>query len=156
MIHIKQPYKSRPIRFLALIEIGGWQVKVYSISAKGAYVPDWLLEKGKAIASKHIHQAVELQEGYRVAILILHEGADGNYILLDWWFGENMIKNHVYASTSDSPDDFKYVTPSGIAYCVWELEVIHFERQAWIKTILAQAASPRMDSYLLEQLNVDI
>ena len=156
MINIKQAYKSRPIRFFELADIDGWKVKVYSISAKDQYVPEWLVREGKTIALKHLNEAAEQQDGYGMAVLILHEGADGNYILIDWWFGENMLRNHVYASTSNKPHDFNYITLEGVAYCVWELEVMHFERKAWIEAILSQATSLDIEGYLLAQLNVDI
>ena len=93
---------------------------------------------------------------YGVAILIVHEGREGVFALVSWWVGENMLQHHVYFSSSDFPCSFEYISPSGIAACVWEMEVLAFERDAWVEHVLANPSGPNLEMYLTRQLNADV
>ncbi|RIK29394.1 MAG: hypothetical protein DCC55_38030 [Chloroflexi bacterium] len=66
------------------------------------------------------------------------------------------MHHHVYVSSKDQLDQFSYMTPTGLAACVWDLRVLCFERQAWIETMLANPQGPDLDAYLARQLNEDI
>lgn len=156
MIPLSGPYRPRPIRFVELWECDGWRVKVYGISARGEQPPTPLIEAAKALARERLPRPAVTDERYGLATLIVHAGADGDYVLVDWWFGENMLQHHVYAGPQDAPERLAYVTPEGVGCCVWELAVLGFERQAWIDAILAQPAAPRIDEYLARRLNADV
>jgi hypothetical protein len=42
------------------------------------------------------------------------------------------------------------------AGCVWELEVIDFERRAWLADVLANPEGPDVERYLARHLDTEI
>lgn len=130
------PYTERPIRFLEVWSQAGWQLKVYSISAKGEFCDPDLVAAAKAVAAKNLPQPALSSGRYGLGTLIVHEGNDANFVLLDHWAGENMLHHQVFASPLERPLELTDFSYTKLAMCVWELHVLAFERQAWIDTVL--------------------
>lgn len=151
------PYQPRPIRPLGLFKHDDWTVKSYSISAKQ-----------KVVDQSHVNFAITnlstwLKNSknyplptYKVATLIVHEGREGIFTLVNWWIDENMLQNHVYFSSYDAPQKFIDYSKKGITACVWELAVIIHERAAWIDHVLKRASNPDVKGYLNSWLNDDV
>jgi len=97
---ITTPYRTRPIRFLELYEADGWRLKVYGISATRDRPMARLVVAAKGVARQYLPSPAVQVDRYGVGTLIVHEGTAGNWVLLDWWVGENMLQHHVYASRS--------------------------------------------------------
>ncbi len=64
---------------------------------------------------------------------IAHQGKAAAMALVYWWAEENEVHRRAYAGLR--PDDLRPLTDTGMA-CVWELEVIDFERRAWLEDVL--------------------
>ncbi len=149
-------YKKRPIRFLGIYKYKNWKLKVYGISAKNEYPPDPLIEAAKSQLPDWLTLAKAYDwPVYDIGFVIIHGANDGNYVLVNWWLGENMLQHYIYFSTREKPDTFKLVSDKGLMGCVWELEVINFERIAWVEHILKKAANPDFERYLNEHSNTD-
>jgi len=154
--HIAVGYSKRPIRFIRLLSHDGWTIKVYGISAQRPLPPAAMIERAEAIARAALPQPAVTDERHGAAVLIVHEGADGNYILLDWWVGNNMLMQRVYQASTDAPLLFSDFTASGIVACVWELHVLAYERTAWVEQILARPGGPDFGGYYNRRLNADV
>lgn len=155
-MNIRSAYQTRPIRFVELYHINNWIVKIYSISLRREHVDTAFIDYAKQNLSHWLEQVTNYPlETYNIATLILHEGKEGCFAIINWWIDENMLQNHVYLSTYDEPQKFVLYSDKGIMTCVWELEVIWFERDAWIKHILMKNEKPDVESYLNEQLNLN-
>jgi hypothetical protein len=150
------PYARRSVRFLELSERDGWKVKVYGISAKNERPNQALVEASKEIAYKRLPLPAVAPNRYGLGVLIVHEGVDANYVLVDWWVNECILQNHVYTSELNDPSAFEYISPTGMTVCVWELPVLAFERDAWVNNILSSAARPNVEGYLSQRLNDQI
>lgn len=154
---IKTRYQTRPIRFIELHEHQDWMIKIYSISIKNERVPSTHIE----LAKQQLNEWLKLSKNYplttyRIATLIIHEGREGCFAILNWWIDDNMLQNHVFVATQDDPLYFKLFSDKGIITCVWELAVIWFERNAWVEHVLKQSDQPNFDAYLNSQLNADV
>ncbi|GEM47060.1 hypothetical protein [Deinococcus cellulosilyticus] len=128
------PFEERQKRFVTLLHLQDWTFKVYSI-----WHPDrqeLSLEKVLPYLQQHLPEKQESPETHGVGFILLHAGADGNYLLIHWWAGENMLFSSVHMSTLERPDHFEDISSSGVMACVWELEVIWAERNAWVQTAL--------------------
>ena len=166
-IELEASYQARPIRFLRLAELGGWRVKVYGISSQRERPDPAFVKAAEHLAAERLPSppvwsaapgegpAVS-EDRYGVAILIVHEGREGGFVLVSWWAGENMLHHHVYFASAGPPFFFEYLSPSGLAACAWELYVLGFERQAWIDTVLANPSGPDLDAYLGRRLYADV
>ena len=74
---------------------------------------------------------------------IAHQGRFTAMALIYWWAHENEIHRRAYAGPELAP-----LTDAGMA-CVWELEVIDFERRAWLEDVLV---NDDVDAYLQRAL----
>jgi hypothetical protein len=93
-------------------------------------------------------------ERYGVAFVTVHQADLFNQIIVDWWERVNELRHRVFKADPGSPTEFREITASGEAFCVWELKVIAHERDAW--TELLQSSLPleaRMQSYLASCLH---
>ena len=70
---------------------------------------------------------------------IAHQGRSVAMALVYWWAEENEVHRRAYAGRALEP-----LTDTGMA-CVWELEVIDFERRAWLEDVLI---NDDVDAYL--------
>jgi hypothetical protein len=52
-----------------------------------------------------------------------------------WWANENELHARYFAAPLDDPGALVPLADAGMA-CVWELEVIDFERRAWLRDVL--------------------
>ena len=92
------------------------------------------------------------QDGaHGVGFLGVHEGRDANFVFVDWWAGENELRHHVYRSSTQNPAQLEYV--SGVGGGVWDLQLVWFERNAWVEKVLANPRGPDLDAYLNKRLS---
>jgi hypothetical protein len=113
-------YEPRQIAFLGR----EGQTKHYGIAARGPLPSPELAEATRALAEPGV-------PGFTIA----HEGASAGLGLVYWWANENEVHRRFYSSPLDDPGDLTPYTGSGIT-CVWELEVLDFERRAWLEDVL--------------------
>lgn len=154
-MQINSPYQQRPVRFLEIHQHSDWKIKLYSISVKNEFVSAENVQNAKQQLgfwlSKNSNSGLET---YNIATLILHEGKEGCFAVINWWLDENMLQNFVYLS--ENGKDYKLFSANGITTCVWEMAVLWHERNAWVKHVLLKNENPDFIAYLNEQLNENI
>ena len=156
MISLQKKYKQRPIRFIEIWQINGWTIKVYGISCRSEYPKKSnIIDTAKIIALKQLNTITVKSEVYELGFIIVHEAKDGLFVVVDYWTGENMLCNHAYLY-NHTTQSVNYLTPTGLTACVWEIRVINFERNAWVKFILSNPNGPNVSGYLNTTLNEDI
>jgi hypothetical protein len=156
-MNISTAYKTRPIRFLEIYTLQDWKIKMYSISVRHTLVDAQNIENAKQLLHVWLQDSeIYPLETYKIATLILHEGKEGCFAIINWWISENMLQQFVYLAKNEQPAEFKLYSNNGIFTCVWEMEVLWFEKNAWVKNILMKADKPDVEAYLDEHLNVDI
>ena len=156
MFHLQEPYHPRPIRFLELWQHAGWRLKLYGIAYRRDLPRPELIDAARAVARQRLPQPAAEQSRYGVGFLGVHDGRGACFVFVDWWANENELFHHVYVSPSDRPHALQYMTPTGLAACVWDLALIAFERQAWLDAVLAQPTGPDLEAYLACRLNTDL
>lgn len=153
---ITNAYKSRPIRFIEILEVENWYVKVYSISVFNTYASESKIQKAKKSVGEWLGKAtLQSRITYQIATLIIHKCQSECFAIIQWWVDENMLENHVYRAQHDA-DPFTIFEGNNLVTCVWEMAVWWFERNAWIEHILKKAHKPDFVSYLDEHLNQDV
>lgn len=148
-----EPYRPRETSSLGIVELEEWRFKLYGIHAPDRPAPDFGWAPAvRELARARLEEPGGHPERYGVGFAIIHHGREANFVLIDWWVGENMLENHVHVSSLDDPRAFAHVTATGLAACVWELRVMAHEREAWIETVLANPRGPDLDAYLERSL----
>ncbi|NNK80245.1 MAG: hypothetical protein HKO93_02020, partial [Flavobacteriales bacterium] len=113
-----------------------------SVSAALERLPEWLAMKNSFNAD---HASV--------AFLIVHSGNEGVFSIINWWVGDNMLNTYIFFSPKDNSEKFELISGDGLSPCIWELEVIDFERKLWIEHILKRQDSPEIEAYLAKSYN---
>jgi hypothetical protein len=73
---------------------------------------------------------------------IAHDARSAGLGIVYWWAEENEVHVRHFASPKDDPARLEPFDHTGMA-CVWELEVIDFERRAWLQHVLKDADPAR-------------
>lgn len=147
-----EPYRARRVERLELWEPPGWRIKVYGLGPKGTLLSDPLVDAAKAAAREVLTRVASGTPHYGLGFLGVHSGVGADVAFVDWWAAENELHHHVFVAEEGRPETLRPRSESELAACVWDLEVISFERDAWVRHILRHARSPRWDDYVTAAL----
>jgi hypothetical protein len=131
-------YRPRSIRYIGREDLGDWRLKVYGI---GTHAGD---ARPEFVAATLDAAREALPEGGGEGFVIAHDAQTAGLGLVYWWANENEIHARFFASPLDDPSAFAPVDGTGLA-CVWEMEVLDFERRAWLEHVLK---NDDVDGYL--------
>jgi len=136
------PYAPRPIRFEGLARpVKGWTIKRYGIAYGDAPV-DW---SGFVPALSLAEAALpmpDVESGRPgLGFVIAHQGRTGDYLVLAWWDHENELPLRIWVRR-DRAEAWR-PAEHGESVCVWDLEVIWAERQAWVEAMMAPPGPDR-------------
>ncbi|WP_371156871.1 hypothetical protein [Jannaschia sp. 2305UL9-9] len=129
-------------------ELWGVPVKMHWIDAQGAATPPAsLLSEAWRTVADTLPDAMATEGGSEgAAFCILHRGDQGVWLLMDWWAHQDILCQCL--ARSDLGEDlFEPVDHRPLMACVWELEVIEEERQAWIAHMMQ--ADPNRAAWLM-------
>ncbi|BBD09850.1 hypothetical protein [Desulfovibrio ferrophilus] len=145
---MSEPCELRPIRFMELLEFDGWRIKVYGI-AYGREEPRSELMAAARVLARRAFPRPACEDGrYGVGYLGVHDGRGSNFVFTDWWADENELHHHVFISPSDDPEALEEFTATGVSACIWDMKVMCFERDTWVKKVLRNPDGPDLQAYL--------
>src|SRR5262245_9437663 len=130
MFQRSEPYSPRPIRFLDVLEHDGWRLKVYAITYGPAALQRELYDEALRDAMSNLPRPAVSQNRPGVGFVICHQGRGWHYLVVSWWDNENELLQRVYVRPTDAPQGTRFHAASGgESACVWDLQVIWFERE---------------------------
>ena len=118
------PYQPRRVEFL---ERDG-RLKHYGIGVGDAPARPALAAAVKAAAAEAVPEDAP---GFTIA----HDARFAALGIVYWWTNENELHARMFTAPHDDPGALERVDGTGLA-CVWGLEVIDFERRAWLEDVL--------------------
>ena len=148
---IMEPYAARSFRFIELMTLDGWRMKLYGIAWRGELPQSQLIEAAKRIAADVLLK--ESAGNYKVGFIGVHEGRGASFVFVDFWGNENELFHRVFLSRGNDVAALTPATAADSSVCVWDLRLQNFEREAWIKHVLSKPDAPDFDGYLTERLN---
>jgi hypothetical protein len=148
-----QPYAPRSFRFIELLSIGDWRIKLYGIAWRGDLPRPELLDAAKKIAANQLTK--ESASNYKIGFIGAHDGRDAAFVFVDFWGNENELFHRVFLSRDNDPEKLAPAKLADSSVCVWDLHLQSFERKAWIKHVLRKSNAPDFESYLAEHLHED-
>lgn len=140
------PYKPRQIESLAPISIGDWRLKRYSVCHEDHRFDESRFVDGVDLAFKALPHPARTAERVGVGFIILHQGNGIDYTVLGWWDRENELPMRVFVCDQPGSNTWRPAAGSE-SICVWDLQVIWAERDAYVNTVLAGPV-PDTDAYL--------
>jgi hypothetical protein len=84
---------------------------------------------------------------------IAHDASTAGLAIVYWWANGNEIHKHVFAAPLADPGALEPADGTAMA-CVWELEVIEFERRAWLEDVLKDGDPERYLERTLDSVAV--
>ena len=146
-----QPYEARSFRFIEILAIDDWRMKLYGIAHDRSLPRRELLESAKKIAADQLRK--ETVNNYKVGFIGAHDGNKASFVFVDFWGNENELFHRVFISRSNDPNELTPARDSDSSVCVWDLRLQSFERDAWITHVLRKADAPDFNGYLAARLN---
>jgi hypothetical protein len=131
-------YRPRSIRYIGREDLGDWRMKVYGI---GTHAPD---ARPEFVAATLDAARGVLPDGGGAGFVIAHDASTAGLGLVYWWANDNEIHARFFGAPLDRPTALAPIDGTGLA-CVWELEILDFERRAWLEDVLKQ---DDLDGYL--------
>lgn len=118
----------------------GWRLKLYGI-AYGPEPVDWQsFAPGLEMAEAALPSPAVTRDRPGLGFLIAHQGQTGNYVVLGWWDRENELPTRVFVSPDGRPGSWRS-NREDESFCVWDLEIMWAEREAYVATVLSPAGS---------------
>ncbi|ACT08473.1 conserved hypothetical protein [Dickeya chrysanthemi Ech1591] len=145
-------YQKRSVEFLGVLSVGRDKLKVYYLKSQ---------KQPHQVPSREMQQAW-LEQGigvddfpsdHHVGFAIFHHADDGVYLLISTWCDANMMRHRVFSI--DDAGKLHSLEQTKIIACVWELEVMFYERNAWITQVMvSEMLEPdNVQRYLAEGYN---
>lgn len=150
-------YEPRSIQFWEVWRPHDWTIKVYAISSGKDPDPD-LIAAAKDLALQRLPFPAVTDTRYGLGLLIVQQGNDQKYIRVGWWIRQHVLKSYLYSSDPGGKDPvhFSDVTSTGVTASLWDLHVMHFERTAWINSVVNRADGPDGEEYLLQRFRREV
>lgn len=144
---ISHSFAPRPTAFVEVRPLAGWRLKLHTITLPGEAL-DWpQFERGLTLAADALPQPPVAAGRFGVGFVICHQGRGTDYIVLCWWSRENELPIRVFVRPREPQAPWR-TARSEESICVWDIEIIKRERDAWVRTALAQAKEPDLETYL--------
>ena len=151
-IKLREPYRPRQARFLELWQTEGWLVKLYGLAYHGDEPEAAVVAAAKRAAAEALPQPARSEARYGLAIVIVHQGQDACWLLIDWWGHESILHHRLLMASLDGVKSFG-APPPDVTACVWELPLVMFERDAWVSAVLATEGAPDVARYLEQRFD---
>jgi ketosteroid isomerase-like protein len=145
-VRAREPYRPRSARFIELWQPDGWLLKLYGLAYEGERPRAEVVEAAKRSARAALPRPGRTHDRYGVGFVIVHDGQDACWLLIDWWGNESVLHHRPLTAPLSAPQEFHPV-PRDVAACVWELPLLAFERDAWVSAVLTDN-EPDVGRYL--------
>ncbi|MFE3461044.1 hypothetical protein ACFXKD_26170 [Nocardiopsis aegyptia] len=134
LIDLAGQHHARTSRTLGSRELGGHLVKAYALEAPRRLVSAKVEAEALRIAEAHLGLG-SARGSLGLAVLIVHAGGDGDYVLVHSWIEGHMSDLAVFAGPAGRPERLR-PGRTGLAPCVWEAAILAHERDAFTRHVL--------------------
>lgn len=132
---ISEPYRPRKITFDRVRSHGGWRFKTYGVTYGPEPLDQSVYAAAIPLAFATLPEPARTPTRPGVGFLIQHQGRGVHYLVLCWWDNENELPIRILVR----PFDQSHWRPAAgsESVCVWDLEIIAFERTAYTRHVLS-------------------
>jgi tetratricopeptide (TPR) repeat protein len=140
-----RPFAPRRREFRGVERRGGWALKRYAISFDGPLPAPADFAAGTEQAWAALPPEPRAPGRAGAGLLIEHRGRGADYVVLAWWDRENELPIRVFVRA----DGGAWRPARGAeSVCVWDLEIVAFERDAYVDTVLREGRAEDVEGYL--------
>lgn len=150
-MRVSEQYAPRERHFAEVLELAGYRIKLYTVRHVARELSNEALDYALAAAAPLLPQPAATETRPGVGFAIHHAGRGMDFFVLGWWDEENELCVRVLARAQNDVREWREVRYHTIG-CVWDLEILAFERDAYVATVLARAGEPDLAAYLRMRL----
>jgi hypothetical protein len=150
-MHVTEPYAPRERRHVELIELAGYRLKLYTVRHADRELSAESLDHALSAAGALLPQPARSEQRPGAGFAIHHAGRGMDFFVLAWWDEENELCLRVLTRPRNDLRDWREVRYHTVG-CVWDLEIIAFERDAYVATVLARTGEADIAGYLLRRM----
>lgn len=133
---VSECFAPRPTKFREILEINGFSFKLYEV-VYGYHDLDWpVFEQAIKSYSKELPSPAITDKRPGVGFVICHQGRGWQYLVFCWWDNENELPQKVFVRKIGKSEKWSDASKEQ-AICVWDMEILWFERNAYIDTVMA-------------------
>lgn len=128
------PFSPRVIAGGLPLDVGAFRLKPYQVSCPPAQFEPRRFAGDLAVLRAALPDRRPPAPGLPgVGFVIRHQGPTADYLVLAWWDRENELPIRVWLHDGGAWRTAR----DGESVCVWDLEIVWYERNAWIETGLS-------------------
>lgn len=147
MNHLK-PFRARQTLSLPLSQDKGWRLKRYAILSGGRELDDTVIAAATEATIDLLPIAGNLNDAegnHGVGFQIIHfaEQVASVSPVFYWQWGSVLANVNQMRATWATPTQFGDGMAEVVG-CVWEMQVVSFETDAWARTVLSNQETPRV------------
>ena len=131
-----QPYSPRAIAFTGIADLAGYRLKQYTVVYGDQRFDAARFADGVDLAAAALPQPATTTGRPGLGLIIRHQGRGADYVVLGWWDRENELPLRVFVSPDGQPQSWRPSAASE-SICVWDLEILWAEREAYVATVLS-------------------
>lgn len=139
-----EPFRARARHWLGLTRAGGHTLRTYGVACGDEPLDRERFQPGVAAVLERLPEPDWNHGRPGAGVLILHQGTVADYLVMGWWDRQNELPLRVWIRYADgwapARDDE--------SVCVWDLEILAFERDAWVATMLSDGRPESLQRYL--------
>ncbi len=143
-----QPFSPRAITFTGIADLTGYRLKQYTVVYGGDRLDAARFAPGVDLAAAALPQPAIAAGRPGLGLIIRHQGRGADYVVLGWWDRENELPLRVFVRDRGSWRPAQ----GSESVCVWDLELLWFERQAYVQTVMAPIGQQDLERYLATAL----
>jgi hypothetical protein len=145
---VSEPFSPRPVMTRGVRDVKGYRLKEYAILYGQDRLSIGQFELGLPAVFGALPQPAVTRTRPGAGILILHQGRGARYIVLGWWDNENELPLKIWTQPRDACGAPWLPATTSQSVCVWDLELLNFERNAYVERVLSCTGAPDVESYL--------
>jgi len=145
---LRDAYRDRRTWLIEVADIANLRLKIYGMVGKGKAIRPTTISKAKS----HIAESVAV-ENSKYGFIVLHHGESAVWLLVHWWI-EDILYRRLFCAPVNDAESFGDPPGDELA-CVWELQVIAHERDAWVKHTMMDPENADYEAYLADALFID-
>jgi hypothetical protein len=144
-MRVSEPFAPRERRFAEVLALAGYRIKLYTVRYGDRELSSDALDYALVAAAPLLPQPATTDARPGLGCAIHHAGRGMDFFVLGWWDEENELCVRVLARAQNDVREWREVRYHTIG-CVWDLEIMAFERDAYVATVLARAGEPDIDA----------
>jgi hypothetical protein len=142
------PYAARAFSVAPVSRHGAWRIKRYYVHVPGDRLDATAFQDIERRSRAELPSPARAAGRAGTAFTIGHQGRERCYFVLAWWDNGNELPLRVWVSERDGSKPRWRPAKRSESVCVWDLDIVWFERCAYVRHMMPRRRAPDVSRYL--------